>query len=193
MRKLASAIAVVGLGALPSLALAHSGAGHTHSFFEGLAHPLSGVDHLLAMLAVGLWSSQLGGRAVWALPVAFVALLLGGGALGMTGLGLPMVEQGIALSVLLFGALIALAVKLPWSAGALLVGGFALFHGYAHGAEIPRDASAMAYSAGFALASASLHLAGIGLGRIACRRAGFNIARAVGGLIAGAGAVLLAV
>lgn len=192
MKKLASAIAVAGISVLPSLALAHSGAGHTHSFFEGLAHPLNGVDHLLAMLAVGLWSSQLAGRAVWALPVAFVGLLLGGGALGMAGLGLPMVEQGIALSVLLFGALIALAVKLPWSAGALLVGGFALFHGYAHGAEIPRDASALAYSAGFALVSGGLHLAGIALGRKAFYRDGFDLARVLGGLIAGLGALLLA-
>lgn len=153
----------------PATVLAHTGAGSTAGFGSGFLHPIGGLDHLLAMIAVGLWAAQAGGRAIWTVPTAFVSVMILCGALGMAGIALPHVETGIVLSVLVLGVLIAVAVRLPVVAAAAIVGLFAVFHGHAHGAEMPLGAGAFAYSAGFALATALLHGAGIGLG-MAIRR-----------------------
>jgi urease accessory protein len=174
---------------IPSLALAHTGiASHEHAgFLAGLAHPLTGADHLAAMLAVGLWAVSLSGRALWLVPASFVALLAAGAVLGGFGLALPAVEPMIALSVVALGLAAAVRVQAPVAAAAALVGGFALFHGQAHGAEMPALASPLLYGAGFVVATAALHAAGIVLGRTAW------LGRTVGPAIAGYGLLLLAV
>jgi urease accessory protein len=149
---------------ISNTALAHTGLGAPATLASGFVHPLIGLDHLLAMVAVGLWAAQLGGRALYALPAAFLSVMLLGGLLGMGGLALPAVEIVILGSVLVLGATIAFGRPLPWGLASAVVGGFALFHGFAHGAEMPAAASAMAYGAGFLLATAALHGLGIGLG-----------------------------
>jgi urease accessory protein len=149
---------------LPSLAHAHVGVGETGGFLHGMGHPLSGLDHICAMVAVGLWASQMGGRAIWAVPLTFVGVMALAGALGMFGFRVPFVETGIVVSVLTLGVLIAAAVRLPLSSSMIIVGLFAIFHGYAHGAEMPETASGLAYAAGFVAATAFLHACGIGLG-----------------------------
>jgi urease accessory protein len=155
---------------LPVLAQAHPGHGLTNSFASGLNHPLHGLDHILVMLAVGLWASQLGGRSRWVVPVTFVSLMTVGGVLGMLGLPLPMVETGILVSVVAMGVLIATAARLPLAASMALVGVFAIFHGHAHGTEIPAAASGLNYALGFVLATAFLHACGLGLGLLAQKR-----------------------
>jgi urease accessory protein len=176
---------------VPSLAQAHPGApGHTHGFSNGLFHPLTGLDHICAMVAVGLWAAQRGGRALWLVPLTFVSIMVVGGILGMGGVGIPYVEQGIAASVLVLGIFIASAVRLPLAASAAIVGLFALFHGYAHGAEMPATAAGLAYGTGFVVATASLHLCGISLGLIAQRFASTKLIRYAGGTIAGCGVYL---
>jgi urease accessory protein len=176
---------------LPSLAQAHPGPpGHTHGFANGLLHPITGLDHICAMVAVGLWAAQRGGRALWLVPATFVSVMIVGGILGMGHAGVPYVEQGIAASVLILGILIAAAARLPLAASAAIVGLFALFHGYAHGAEMPETASGLAYGVGFVIATASLHLCGIGLGLFAKRYASANLIRYAGGAIAACGVYL---
>lgn len=154
-------IRCIGLAPLAFCGIASAHPGHDAGALAGLAHPFLGADHLLAMIAVGLWAAQLGGRARWLLPLSFVVLLVLSGALAMAGIALPMVEAGVATSVMLLGLLIAFAVKLPPALGAAMVGWFAIFHGYAHGAELPAAANAWQYGFGFAVASAALH--GVGL------------------------------
>src|SRR5579883_978366 len=136
------------LALVPVLASAHPGHG-THGFASGFSHPLLGLDHILAMVAVGLWAAQLGGRSLWAVPATFVGVMSVGGMLGLLGVPLPMVEAGILASVLILGLFIATAVRLPLAASMLLVGAFALFHGHAHGTEIPATASGLTYGLGF--------------------------------------------
>jgi urease accessory protein len=148
---------------VPSLAHAHTGLGTVSGFGDGFAHPLSGADHVLAMVAVGIWAFQSGGRSVWAIPSAFVGLMLVGGVLGMLGVKIPFVEQGILLSVLFFGVMIAAAVRFPLALGMVVTGLFAVFHGHSHGTEIAQTASGLSYSIGFSLATATLHLTGIGM------------------------------
>jgi urease accessory protein len=148
----------------PLAAHAHAGAGPAHGLADGFSHPLHGLDHLLAMIAVGLWAAQLGGRAIWAVPASFVGVMMLGGALGLSGATLPFVEGAILASVFLLGLLIVFSARPPLWAGAALVGAFALFHGHAHGAEMPENAVGALYAAGFVAATALLHLAGIGLG-----------------------------
>jgi urease accessory protein len=147
---------------------AHVGAGSTSSFAAGFAHPLSGLDHMTVMIAVGLWAAMKGGKAVWAWPLAFVGVMLAGGALGMLDVPLPFVEPAILASVVTLGLLAGLAVDLPVSAGVAIIGLFASFHGHAHGTEVPENAGGMDYMAGFAMATALLHglgiAAGLGLG-----------------------------
>lgn len=143
-------------------ALAHVGAGDASGFAAGFNHPLSGFDHMTVMIAVGLWAALKGGRALWIWPTAFVGVMLVGGTLGMAHIPIPFVEPGILASVVALGLLVALAVDLPVSAGAAIIGVFALFHGHAHGTEVPETASGIEYMAGFALATALLHAAGIG-------------------------------
>lgn len=149
--------------ALPSLAHAHIGAGEASGWMHGLAHPFSGRDHFCTMIAVGLWAAQMGGRALWRVPLTFLCAMLLGGLLGMAAILVPYVEAGIVMSLLVLGALIAAAVWLPLPASAAVIGVFALFHGYAHGAEMPLNVSGFAYAAGFMLATALLHGMGIGV------------------------------
>ncbi|MDL2409558.1 HupE/UreJ family protein [Rhizobium calliandrae] len=149
--------------AVATPAFAHVGIGSTGSFAAGVAHPLTGLDHVSVMIAVGLWAALKGGRALWVWPAAFVGVMLIGGALGMAHVPLPFVEPAILASVIAIGILVALAVDLSALAGAGVVGLFALFHGHAHGSEVAETFGGFAYMAGFALATATLHLVGIGL------------------------------
>lgn len=172
-------------------AFAHTGAGPVDGFLHGLMHPLTGLDHVLAMVAVGLWAGLVGGRARIAYPVAFVAAMALAGAWGMSGGTLPGVEVGIAFSVIILGAAVALKASPPLAAGTLACGILAIFHGFAHGAELPENASGLAYAGGFILATAALHLVGIALaGAIAARAPLF--ARIAGGGLVLAGVALLA-
>ncbi|MGO4701425.1 HupE/UreJ family protein [Dyella sp. 2RAB6] len=164
-------------------AYAHTGTGLAGGFLAGFAHPLSGADHLLAMVSVGLWGAFLGRPLVHVLPVVFPAMMVGGAMLGMFGATLPSVESGIALSVLVLGACIALAWRAPTWAAVAVVALFALFHGYAHGRELPAAADPVGYSSGFVLATGSLHVAGIGLGLLCARPAGKLVARGLGASI----------
>jgi urease accessory protein len=176
---------------LPTLAHAHTGHGATNGFFNGAGHPIGGLDHLLAMIAVGLWAAQMGGRAVWAVPSAFVGVMALGGVLGMSGVGLPFVEQGILLSVVVLGVLIAAAVtKMPLAASAAVVGLFALFHGHAHGTEMPANTSGMFYGIGFAVSTVLLHAAGIGLGVGMKKVANEKWVRVAGAAVVAAGVCL---
>ncbi len=145
-------------------AYAHVGIGTTSSFTAGFMHPLSGLDHMTVMIAVGLWAVLKGGRAIWAWPVAFVGVMLGGAALGMAHVPVPFVEPGILASVVALGLLVALAIDLPVSAGVAIIGLFALFHGHAHGTEVPENAGGLEYMAAFAVATALLHATGIAAG-----------------------------
>jgi urease accessory protein len=169
----------------------HEGHDFTWDFSGGLAHPLSGADHLLAMIAVGLWAAQLGGRARWLVPLAFVGVMALGAVLGHAGLTFSGIEQGIAASVLVLGLLIARSVRLPVTVSMVLVGIFALFHGLAHGAEMPATAGGLSYGAGFIAATCLLHLIGIGLGTLAARHSD-KLATYAGWGIAAAGVVLFA-
>ncbi|WP_435528507.1 HupE/UreJ family protein [Mesorhizobium shangrilense] len=145
-------------------ALSHIGVSSANSFAAGFAHPLFGLDHIMVMVAVGLWAALKGGRALWAWPAAFVGLVLAGGALGIAGVPVPFVEPVILASIVVLGLLVAAAADLPVATGAVIIGLFALFHGHAHGTEIPETAGGLEYLAGFALATALLHGVGIGLG-----------------------------
>ncbi|PTD97799.1 HupE/UreJ family protein [Pseudothauera lacus] len=180
----------LGLVLASSTALAHPGHEQA-SFFSGLGHPLGGFDHLLAMLAVGLYAARQSGRQRWALPTAFVLAMLAGAGLGALGIMLPAVEAGIATSVLVLGLLIAFAARLPVAAALPLVATFALFHGHAHHAEMGEGTLAT-YAAGFALATAALHGAGYLVGRWVPQTLwAQRLQRAAGAFIAGAGAVFL--
>lgn len=193
MGRLICAVALL-LAALAGPALAHTGAGPTAGFAAGLHHPMGGLDHLLAMVAVGVLAVQLGGRALWAVPAAFVGMMLVGGLAAMAGIGVALVELGIAGSVVILGAVIALGRRLPLAGAMALAGVLAVFHGHAHGLEMPAAAGGLAYAAGFALATASLHVAGIGLGlgaRMLSERAGRTLLRIGGAGVAAAGLALL--
>jgi urease accessory protein len=178
---------------LPGMALAHTGVGETAGLMHGFSHPISGADHLLAMVAVGLWAAQTGGRALWVVPCTFVGVMILGGILGLSGIPLMFIEEGILLSVLILGILIAGAFRLPLIYSALVVGLFAIFHGYAHGAEIPNSIAAISYTFGFAFSTAILHLAGIGLGMLISKTSMPVINRFAGGAIALSGVYLAVV
>lgn len=189
------AAAVLAAGSGPALAHTGAAAGAAGGLAAGIAHPLGGLDHILAMLAVGMLGAQLGGRALWAVPAAFVGVMLVGGILGAMGIGLPLVEVGITGSVVVLGAVVALGRHLPLAGAMGLAGLLAVFHGHAHGAEMPAAATGLAYGAGFALATALLHAAGagaaVGLRRIA-ETAAPMVLRAGGGVIAAGGLALAA-
>ena len=196
MRKAASPIlALATLAVLvPTAAHAHPGV-HAAGFAHGFVHPVTGLDHVLAMVLVGMLAWQLGGRALALLPAAFLGLMVAGGALGMTGASLPLAEVGIALSVVALGTAVALRFRAPLALAAAAVGLFATFHGYAHGAEMPETALGFAYGAGFVLGTALLHAAGIGLGALLAwtgERRGPLMLRAAGGAAALAGVAILA-
>ncbi|ANM13480.1 MULTISPECIES: HupE/UreJ family protein [unclassified Rhizobium] len=192
---LKSGLLALAAAALPAVAYAHTGVGQTSGFVHGFSHPVSGLDHILAMVMVGVFAFQLGGRATWLVPTTFVLVMALGGALGVAGVNVPFVETGIALSVVVLGAIVALNVKAPTALAMGVVGLFAIFHGHAHGAEMPEDAGGAAYAAGFMIATAFLHAAGLGLGYIIGRageRQGAFVTRAAGSVAAIAGVGILA-
>jgi urease accessory protein len=189
-------IYLVGLLAIAALALASpaqahiidaGGAGWTHGF----AHPFSGLDHILAMVAVGVWAAQTGRPALWALPVVFPLAMAIGGLLGVAGLPVPGIEAGIAVSVLALGLLIAFQAKPPLALSVALVALFALFHGHAHGTELPQAASPALYGLGFVAATAVLHLVGLGIGLVMRLPKCMTVLRVGGGAIAAAGIALI--
>ena len=192
----ASRVLVCALAAIasliPTVALAHAPGGTIGGLESGFQHPLLGLDHLLAMFAVGLWGAQIGGRSVWSLAVTFPLIMAVGGVLGVQGVPLGPVEIGIAASVLVLGLAILLRWRAPELVGLAIVGAFALFHGHAHGAELPAAANPAAYGIGFVIATGLIHLAGIGFGLVIGQLANGWVSRAAGGAIAGVGAVLLA-
>lgn len=187
-------LAAVLLALTASPVWAHTGIGPAHGMLHGLAHPLGGWDHMLAMVAVGLWSAQRSGRAVWLIPAGFLLGMIGGWTLGMAGVPLPAVEAGIVLSVMLLGALVATAVRPPLAASMLLVALFGLLHGHAHGAGMPAAASALPYAFGFVGATALLHASGVvaalGFCRLASQAVTLRMVRLAGSAIAVAGVVL---
>jgi urease accessory protein len=171
MRKLLSAMTFATAALAPAVALAHPG--HVHDggagFVDGFLHPMTGLDHILAMVTVGILAYQIGGRALWMVPATFVAVMAAGGLLGAAGMSFYFVEPGIAASVVVLGAIVALAVKPPVAVAMALVALFAVFHGYAHGVEAPLGGSLAVYGAGFMVATALLHAAGIALGMLVGR------------------------
>jgi urease accessory protein len=171
-------------------ALAHTGES-AGGFLSGLSHPVFGPDHVVAMVAVGLWGAFLGAPAIWLLPVVFPLVMAAGGVLGIIGVPLPAVETGIASSAIILGLMVALAARPPLWAAAVLVGAFAIFHGYAHGKELPDGANAVAYSAGFVIATGLLHLCGIAFGWLSRWPAGRLAVRGAGGAIALVGVAYL--
>lgn len=174
-----------------SPASAHVFTGEATGFLSGLRHPVSGLDHILAMVAVGLWGAQLGAPAIWVLPIAFPMVMAFGGLLGLLGVPLPGVEIGIALSALVLGVMVLFAVRPPlWVAG-LLVAVFAVFHGHAHGAELPPGADGLVYSLGFVLATGLLHATGVAIGLVHRWPYGRVALRGAGACIAAAGPVFL--
>lgn len=179
---------------LPTLAMAHPGQGEVHGFSGGFAHPLGGLDHVLAMTLVGVLATQLGGRALWLVPASFVGVMALGGWAGFAGAGLPFVELGISASIVVLGAIVAFGLSVPVAAAMGLVGFFAIFHGYAHGAEMPESARGLTYAAGFMAATALLHTLGLVGGLLldrATKMRGASIVRCVGGVGALAGVAIL--
>lgn len=174
-------------------AAAHMGTGLAGGFGSGFVHPFGGFDHLLAMVSVGLWGAFLGRPLIVALPVIFPAVMAMGGMLGIAGVPLPRVEIGIATSVIVLGAMIAGAVRAPVWVACAIVAAFAIFHGYAHGAELPSAADPVGYSVGFVLATGLLHVAGIGIGLLNGRPGGAVATRSLGALIAVSGLWFMAV
>ena len=171
---------------------AHSGEGIAGGFLSGFLHPLSGLDHLLAMVAVGIWGATLGRPLVWALPVAFPMLMVIGGVLGIAQVPLPFVEIGIAVSVIVLGLSIATAWRAPIVIAVGIVAVFGIFHGHAHGTELPKTAAPAAYAAGFVISTGLLHLGGIAIGLVKGLPRGEHLLRAGGGVIAAAGVWILA-
>ena len=177
--------------AMPLTAFAHTSPDHAYGFVTGFLHPLMGMDHIIAMVAVGLWSVQMGRKATLVLPMTFPIVMALGGALGVFGMSVPGIEIGIAVSAMVLGGLVATAAIAPlWAAG-VLVGMFAVFHGYAHGAELPVATNPFWYSCGFLLATAGLHVSGILMGHMNRWRVGNYLLRTAGAVIAGCGAYFL--
>jgi urease accessory protein len=172
-------------------ALAHTGGSMAGGFAGGFAHPLFGLDHIVAMVAVGLWGAFLGAPAIWLLPIVFPLVMALGGVIGILGIAIPWVETGIALSAVVLGLMVAFGARPPLIIAAVLVGAFAIFHGHAHGTELPPGADAVAYSVGFVVATGLLHLVGIGFGSLTRWPAGRIAVRAAGGAIAIVGLIFL--
>lgn len=179
------------LASLSTAASAHVEVGQATGFLTGLLHPVSGIDHVLAMVAVGLWGAQLGAPAIWLLPVTFPIVMAFGGLLGLLGVPLPGVEVGIAASAILLGAAVMTERRLPLYAAAVLVGFFAVFHGHAHGTELPAGESGLLYSLGFVMATGCLHAIGIAIGTIHRWPAGRVALRIAGGSVGLAGVFFL--
>jgi urease accessory protein len=193
MGRMRAALLIAAAAALaPGVALAHTGIGVIGGFQSGFTHPIFGFDHVVAMVAVGLWGAFLGQPAIWLLPVVFPVVMAFGGLAGVLGVPLPGVEMGIALSAVALGAMVALALRPPLWVAAVLVGAFAIFHGHAHGTELPEAANPLAYGVGFVIATGLLHLSGIALGLLSRWPAGLQAVRVGGGLIACVGLYFLA-
>jgi urease accessory protein len=193
LTRLALAALAIFAALSPITAMAHTGVGAGAGLAHGLWHPITGLDHVLAMVLVGALAWQLGGRARWLVPATFVLVMAAGGALAVAGAALPLVEIGIALSIVVLGAAVAFGVRAPVAVAMGIAGLFAVFHGHAHGAEMPVDASGLGYGVGFMIATALLHLGGLGLGYLAAA-AGDRCAvvvRSAGGLAAIAGIAIL--
>jgi urease accessory protein len=175
----------------PALAWAHTGRGRAEGFLAGLHHPVSGLDHVLAMVSVGLWGAQLGAPAMWLLPVTFPMVMAFGGMLGLMGVRMPGVEVGIALSGMVLGLAVLAEWRPPLWGAATVVGVFAVFHGHAHGTELPSGASGLSYSIGFVVATGTLHALGIGIGLIHRWGWGRVALRVTGAVVASAGVFFL--
>jgi len=175
----------------PTLAAAHVEAGRADGLLAGLHHPVSGLDHVLAMVSVGLWGAELGAPAIWLLPVTFPIAMAFGGMLGLIGVPLPGVEIGIALSAVALGVAVLTAWRPPLWIAAVIVGVFAIFHGHAHGTELPAGTSGLLYSIGFVVATGLLHATGIGIGTIHRWDWGKAMLRAAGAGVATSGAYFL--
>lgn len=192
LKPLVATLAGLAVAATATTAEAHTFGAAGAGFAQGMAHPFGGLDHLLAMVAVGLWAAQSGGRALWLVPASFVTMMVVGAVLGMTGVQLPMVEGGIMASLLILGGLVAFARRMPTVAGVALTGALAVFHGHAHGAEMPQAASIALYGLGFVAATVALHAVGaaaaLRLGKLNQAR----LVRAGGAAIAVAGVALAA-
>jgi len=172
---------------ISSAAYSHEGGGIAGGFISGFVHPILGWDHVAAMVAVGLWGAFLGNPAIWVLPVVFPLVMAFGGALGVIGIAIPSIEIGIAVSAIVLGAMVAFAVRLPLWVAAIMVGVFAIFHGHAHGTELPSAASPLAYSIGFVISTGMLHLSGIAFGLMVRWQAGKIAVRTCGVIISLAG------
>lgn len=189
---IAWSLALAALSMQATIAWAHVGQGDVSGgFLAGIEHPIFGLDHVVAMIAVGIWGAQLGQPAIWVLPVTFPLVMSIGGVLGGLAVPIPGIEIGIALSALVLGCMIAFAARPPLWVAAVLVGIFAIFHGYAHGAELPDTANAIAFAAGFVVATGTLHAFGILIGVANNWRAGGQILRGIGGGIAACGLYFL--
>lgn len=177
--------------ATPDLALAHASEGYGGGFVAGFTHPILGWDHVAAMVAVGLWGAFLGSPAIWILPVVFPLVMALGAVAGIVGIPVPAIETGIALSAVVLGMMIVFAVKPPIWIAAIVVGAFAIFHGYAHGTELPATVNAFAYAVGFVISTGLLHIIGIAFGLLVKWPAGRVAVRGAGGLISLAGVAFL--
>lgn len=172
-------------------AAAHTDFGISGGLLSGFFHPLTGLDHLVAMVAVGLWGAQLGAPGIWVLPICFPTVMAIGGLLGVLGVPLPVSEVVIAASALVLGFAVATSLRVPFWAAAIVVGVFAVFHGYAHGQELPAAANPLAYGVGFVVATGALHALGITIGVLTRWRAGAMAVRVLGAGIAGLGGLFL--
>lgn len=185
-------LAALALLLVPATVFAHQETGSITGIVSGLSHPVSGMDHVLAMISVGLWGAQLGAPAVWVLPVAFPMVMALGGMLGLMGISLPGIEIGIAVSAIVLGAMIVTESRPALWMAAALVGFFAIFHGHAHGTELPAGSSGLLYSIGFVAATGTLHALGISMGLVLRFRGGRLAIRAAGAAVSAAGVFFLA-
>jgi urease accessory protein len=191
MPKLPASLVLATLLLVSGPAAAHTEVGVPGGLLSGFLHPLTGLDHLVAMVAVGLWGAQLGRPGIWVLPICFPAVMALGGVLGILGIPLPATELVVALSALVLGFAVAVVLRVPFWAAAAVVGVFAIFHGYAHGAKMPGAANALAYGVGFVVATGTLHAVGILIGVLTRWPTGAQAVRALGAAIAGLGGVFL--
>jgi urease accessory protein len=186
-----ASLALAAMLAPTSRALAHTGTGMALGLQSGFLHPVTGIDHLVAMVAVGLWGAQLGSPAIFVLPITFPLVMALGGLLGIIGVTLPFAETAVALSGIVLGLLVALRARPPLAVAMLLVGAFAIFHGYAHGRELPQAADPLAYAVGFVVATGLLHLCGILIGLLVRWPLGEQAVRACGVVVGGVGVYFL--
>ena len=188
LRTVRMLVAAGAVSLISTSASAHVGTGLSGGWVSGFTHPFGGLDHLLAMVSVGLWGAVLGRPLIYVLPVVFPGMMVAGAIMGMFVVPLPPVEAGIALSVLALGGCVALSLRAPVWVASVLVAAFAVFHGYAHGKELPSAADPAGYSAGFVLSTGLLHVSGICIGLLNSRPNGVLVTRGVGGVIAALGA-----